>query len=314
MRILLTATGGPAGISFAKSLRDIEGLHLVGTGAENETFARPFLDSFHLVPFANDPNYLDELKRIIKSERVDYVIPLVDEELMVISANANELGCKALVSPFETLWYTTNKARAYEVLTDYLPIAYEKSDVSTFPIFAKPYVGRGGKDTAIIKSAEELARFPAEKYVFQELLRSPEVSVDAFFDLRGRLVVAVPRVRSKIEEGISVEGEVFHDEALLSVVRDIASRLKFVGPVNFQFMRGKDGFTLTEINARGSGGMGITIAAGADMPKLAYELMRTGTVGKSSTFRTGVFRNFDEVLARQKYVHNIRKRKKHRPV
>ena len=314
MKILLTATSGPAGISFAKSLRDIAGLHLVGIGAESETFARPFLDSFHLVPFANEPDYLDELKRIIKNEHVDYVIPLVDDELMIISANANELGCKALVSPFETLWYTTNKARAYEALADYLPIAYEKGDVSTFPVFAKPHVGRGGKDTAVIGNAEELARFPAEKYVFQELLQPPEVSVDAFFDLHGRLVVAVPRVRSKIEAGISVEGEVFQDESLLSMVRDIATRMKFIGPVNFQFMRGKDGFILTEINARGSGGMGITIAAGADMPKLAYELMRTGTVGKSSTFRTGVFRNFDEVLARQRHVQKIRKRKNPRDV
>jgi len=300
MKILLTAVGGPSGICFAKSLSEIDHVYLVGTSAEDDTIGKSFVDAFYRVPLANDPAYLDALREIIKKEKIDYILPFVDEEMCILSEHAGSLGCKVLVSPFSTIAFTSNKAKMYEIAADYLPKRHEKNVIDAFPIFAKPHVGRGGKGTHVVTAAHELTDIPEDRYVFQELLQNPEVSVDTMFDFDGNLIVAVPRIRASIDQGISVSGRVFRDDMLGGVIRDMAERLRFVGPVNFQFMRGKEGYKLTEINARGSGGMGITIRSGADIPKLAYELMSTGEIVSRPEVHEGVYSNFEEVLERQK--------------
>lgn len=300
MKILLTAASGPSGICFAKSLSDIDGVHIVGTSADSEEHGKQFLDVLYRVPLANEPAYLDTMRNIIAREGVDCVIPLVDEEMRILSEYADTLGCKVLVSPFKTISFTSDKGAMYDIAKDYLPIRFEKEAISAFPIFAKPKVGRGGKGTKVVENALELENIPAETYVFQELLQSPEVSIDAVFDFSGNLVAAVPRLRSEIDQGISISGRVFRDQQLLNIVKDLATRMVFIGPVNFQFMRGAGGYKLLEINARGSGGMGITIQSGVDVPKLAYELIATGVIETKPEMREGVYANFEEVLERQR--------------
>jgi carbamoyl-phosphate synthase large subunit len=312
MKILLTAASGPSGICFAKSLRELDDVRLIGTSAENDESSHIFFDSYHIVPFANAPDYLDVLKNIIDTEKIDFIIPFVDEELFFLTKNVKKLGCKVLASPYETIRYTGNKHKAYEILSDYLPPRYKKKDIKQFPVFAKPHVGRGGKGTAVIHDAQELSLYSSTSHVFQEVLSTPEVSVDTLFDFEGRMIVAVPRVRSAINQGISVRGEVFSDPTLITIIEDIAKRLVFVGPINFQFMRGKNGFVLTEINARAGGGMGISINAGADIPKLAYELMKHGKVTHKPTFHEGVYSNFEEVLERQRRKKQQEEQKKER--
>lgn len=300
MKILLTAVGGPSGICFAKSLSKIDGVRLIGTSAEEDTIGRALVDAFYLVPLANDPEYLDTLREIIAKEKIDVIVPTVDEEMCVLSEHADSLGCKVLVSPFTTIAFTSNKSKMYEVAADYLPKRYQKNAIDAFPIFVKPHVGRGGKGTFVATSEQDLIDAAGDKYIFQELLQNPEVSVDTLFDLEGRLVIAVPRIRALIDQGISISGRVFRDDMLTNVIRGMAERLRFVGPVNFQFMRGRDGYKLTEINARGPGGMGITIHSGVDIPKLAYELMATGKISRIPEVREGVYPNFEEVLERQR--------------
>ena len=64
-------------------------------------------------------------------------------------------------------------------------------------------------------------------------------------------------------------------------------------------MNSKNGLKLTEINARSSGGMGITINSGIDIPKLTYELV-TGGIKNIPKIKEGEFDNFEEILERQK--------------
>lgn len=300
MKIIVTAAGGPSGLCFAHSLRKIPSVRLTGINAERDPSAEKFFHAFYQVPLASHPEYLDAVRSIALREGADYIIPFVDEEVLLLSAVRDTLPCKVLVSPFETVAITGNKRRTYERLAKYLPRRFDKSDVRAFPIFAKPHVGRGGRGIAVIRNEGDLTPYSDATHIFQDLLQPPEVSVDTLFDFDGNLILAVPRLRAKIDQGISVSGVVFHDAALHAVVMEIAKLLKFEGPVNFQFMHGSDGFILTEINARGSGGMGITVHAGADIPKFCLELMEKGSVRAVPDFIEGSYPNFDEVIERQR--------------
>jgi len=299
MNILLTAVNGPSGICFAKSLSEINNVHLVGTSGEDGIIGKLLVDSFHIVPVASNSNYLKTLQEIITKEHIDYVVPLVDEEVNLLSRFAPELGCRVLVSPYRTISYTSNKRKMYDIAADYLPKLFDRED-RDFPMFAKPEVGRGGKGARIVKNRAELQLVPTTGYVLQEILQGPEVTVDTIFDFDGNLVVAVPRIRSLVEQGISISGLVFHDEVLLRIVKDLSRRVKFVGPINFQFMRRGEEYRLTEVNARGSGGMGITIHSGVDIPKLAYELIDTGMIRSNPQMKEGLYPNFEEILERQR--------------
>lgn len=299
MRILLTGVGGPAGICFAKSLHDVQGIELIGANAEEEAMGKKFVKKFYLLPFANDPEFMDSLQEIIKTEKIDYLIPLVDEELPIISKNVQQLGCDVLVSPYETIQHTTDKGRLYDLLASFLPKRYTQNN-ATFPLFVKPKIGRGGKGAYVIVSENELKQFDESTHVYQELLTGPEITVDTLFDFTGNLLIAIQRVRTKVEQGISVSGEIINDIEIFEAVKKISKLMTFIGPINFQFMRSPNGYRLLEINARSSGGMGITIHAGADIPKLSLELLHSDVVSHMPFVKQGIFRNFDEILERQK--------------
>jgi carbamoyl-phosphate synthase large subunit len=297
MNILLTAAGGPSAICFARSLKEVSGVRLIGTNAEPSAAAHLF-DSFVVVPLASDERYLETMRQLIANEQVDCVIPLVDEELLLLARERDALGATLLASPYATIELTSDKGLLYTKLADFLPQRFDTEN-AVFPLFGKPRRGRGGKGAMIINSRADMEALP-DSYLFQELLAGPEISVDAFFDTAGRPVVSVPRVRGTIDQGISIAGEVFADPRLAELIAAIAGRLSFVGPVNFQFMRKGDEYRLIEINARGSGGMGITIRAGADMPKLSHELIATGAIQEAPTVSPGHYENFEEVVERQR--------------
>jgi len=302
MKILITGVGGPAGICFAKSLSKDKEITLVGVDAGDLEISRNMVETFYIVPMANDPLYIQALQDIIKKEEIDLLIPLVDEELSIISANLDKFDCRVLVSPSSTILLTTDKGDLYKALSSYLPKRFNKTNAE-FPLLVKPRIGRGSRDIHIVKNITELDLYDENKYVFQEVLNNPEITVDALFDFEHNLVVAVPRIRVEVKEGISIGGRVVNESDILNKVKEISKILKFTGPINFQFMKSSSSlgeFKLIEINARSSGGMGITINSGIDIPKLSVELIKNGFISNIPTLKEGEFFNFEEIIARQK--------------
>ncbi len=294
MNILITSIGGPAGICFAKSLGKIKKINLIGANAERKAIGKKFIKEFYELPFAHKSTFINELNKIIKKEKIDFLIPLVDEELVVISKNIRKINCRILISPQTTISVTNNKSKLYDKLEEFLPQRYVKYH-AFLPLFVKPNVGRGSKGAHLINNKYALEPFDEDRYIFQEVLEEPEFTVDALFDFDGNPLIIVPRIRIKVKNGVSVRGKIILDREIISKVREISKKLKFIGPINFQFMKSKrNGLKLTEINARGSGGMGITINSGMDIPKLTYELINDG-VKNIPEIKEGEFDNFEEV-------------------
>ena len=171
MNILITGVGGPAGICFAKSLNQIKEIYLIGANAENDIIGKEFIKRFYMLPFANQPNFIEKINEIIKKEKIDLLIPLVDEELVVVSQHIKKINCKVLISPAETIKFTTDKNRIYKKLEKFLPKRYNKSN-PLLPLFVKPKIGRGGRDVYIVHDKYNLNKFDSNKYVFQEILEA----------------------------------------------------------------------------------------------------------------------------------------------
>jgi carbamoyl-phosphate synthase large subunit len=93
-----------------------------------------------------------------------------------------------------------------------------------------------------------------------------EFTADTLVDRDGDLLIAVPRWRDETKAGISVKGTTFASEAVTDMAARALRAVGLTGPANVQGFVSADGeVTVVEINPRFSGGLPLTLAAGADV-------------------------------------------------
>jgi carbamoyl-phosphate synthase large subunit len=158
-----------------------------------------------------------------------------------------------------------------------------------FPLFIKPRVGRGGVGAFPLRSAKDLAFFSGyvESPIVQTYLDGPEYTIDVFCDFGHRPLAIVPRERVVVRAGVMDRGRTVKDAALIKLGEDVATALPFTGAANIQCRVVNGVPTVFEINPRFSGGIPLTIAAGADFPRFLVDLV----VGRAVPPRIGRFRD-----------------------
>ena len=106
-------------------------------------------------------------------------------------------------------------------------------------------------------------------------------------DWDGRPLSIVPRERTVIRAGVSDRGRTVKSDALEALALRTAAAMRFHGPVNIQCRMRGDVPVIFEINPRFSGGIPLTIAAGADFPELLVRMARGERVAPA----VGAFRS-----------------------
>ena len=102
-----------------------------------------------------------------------------------------------------------------------------------------------------------------------EYLPGEEYSVDCLAT-HGETLLAVPRVRSRMINGISVEGEFIHDESIIHYCTNIIRELRLHGNIGIQVRRSQSGkCMILEINPRVQGTISAALGAGVNLPLLA---------------------------------------------
>jgi carbamoyl-phosphate synthase large subunit len=102
--------------------------------------------------------------------------------------------------------------------------------------------------------------------IAQTRLTGHEFTADALVDRNGDLLTVVPRWRDETRAGISVKGTTFESEAVTELVGRALAAVGLTGPANVQgFVDDGGEATVVEVNPRFSGGLPLTLAAGADV-------------------------------------------------
>jgi carbamoyl-phosphate synthase large subunit len=240
-------------------------------------------DRAYRVPLATDPQYLSELLAICEAEGVRLAVPTIDDELPLFGASIDRfraIGVTAACSPESTALTCDDKLATCEVLRAHGVSAARSFPPDTLPadielpLFIKPRVGRGAVGAFKVSTREELEFFV--KYVpnpiVQEYLDGPEFTIDVLCDFNGTPLSIVPRERVVIRAGVIDRGRTVRSDALTNLALSVCRVLRFAGPINIQCRMRGDQPVIIEINPRFSGGIPLTIAAGADFPKLLVEL------------------------------------------
>ncbi len=280
-KMLVTGAGGPAAISFMRSLPGFEffaadmdpyaaGLYLVPEGQR------------FLIPAGTDAGLVDRLLDICQSHDIDVLVPTVDSELRPISKRRSEfeaVGTRCLLSPNAALDVCLDKWNLVGALrpAPFLPRTELLTEATSlnrweYPFIAKPRAGSGSRGVRLISAEADLRGLTRDgSLIVQEYLPGPEYSVDVLVP-RHHKPVAVPRERLKVDSGVAVTARVVRDGRLESLASEIVERLGLRHVSNVQFRRdGRGRPRLLEINPRFPGTMSLTVASGVNMPEIAVK-------------------------------------------
>ncbi len=287
INVLITAASRrvPLIQAFVQALKRL-GLrgNVITTDMNNLSPGLYFGSKHYIVPLTTDPQYIPIVKTICFRERIHLLIPTIDDELPLFGRYLEDfkaMGIRVSVSGERTGLICNDKYATAQFLRDkgipfaqtWLPADLDFAEL-TYPLFLKPRIGRGSVGAYTIKDEREL-RFFLEYVpdaIVQPFLSGREYTVDVLADFRGRIISAVPRERMVVRSGVTDRGKTCNHPGMIQLAIETAEALEIRGAANIQMKLKNEDATIFEINPRFSGGIPLTIAAGADFPAWLIEM------------------------------------------
>jgi carbamoyl-phosphate synthase large subunit len=157
-KVLVTGSGGPAGINFVMSLRIApEKMFIVGTEASEYYIHLSSTDRKYVIPKAKETSYLDRLNEIIREEKVEFVHPQPDAEVAAVSENREKLEATVFLPSKKAVTLCQDKLESAKTwkkgsvpVAKFLPL-HNASDIDRAfeelgnPIWIRARHGAGGK-------------------------------------------------------------------------------------------------------------------------------------------------------------------------
>lgn len=270
--VIVTGAGGAAGVAVIRAL--MHNRRVVGADCDPSAVGMHLAAESGLLPRAGDPDFVGHLAKLAQQTRATALVCTVAEEIPPLCADAALLagaGLATWLPTADTVQACTDKWRFAQICQEHaIPAPATALDTAQGvpgPWIVKPRFGRGSRDVYAIDTVDELRWVlpRVREPLVQTRVSGAEFTVDALVAHNGQLAGAVPRWRLETKAGISTKGRTFHCEPLVSQVARLLNILGLVGPSNIQgFQTASGEFAFTEVNPRFSGGLPLSLAAGAD--------------------------------------------------
>ena len=308
VRVLVTGAGGPAAVSVMKSLRADPTVELLAADIDPWAAGLYLLppDARTLIPRGDDPAFARVVFGRCRQLGVDVLVPTVDSELRPLGRARGQFagaGIQLLLAPDSALAVTLDKLALARCCTGRVRVPRTELLTGTdprtwdYPVVVKPREGSGSRDISVAENSRALAAMGArEGFLVQEFLPGEEYSIDVLADVSGHVVAAVPRVRERVDSGVSVAGRTVHDRELECFGTEVAAATGLTYIANVQARRDVSGQqALLEVNPRVPGALPLTAASGIDMPRMALDSLRGRPLPDHADFReVGMVRFLDE--------------------
>lgn len=277
VNILVTAVGSELSFAVINAVRLIDmPYRLIGCDIFDEVVGKYWCDQFYKIPLAeNESEYIDQLVKIVRSEKIHIVIPSNDREQFILTNYASEflssLNCHILINnPEEVkifndkwlsfLWYKENNVPCAESI---LIKSFNTSDRTTlandFPMIVKPRTGGGSRSIFKINSKEHLLRVAQlmPDGILQEYLYPDEEEYTAgtYRTIKNDVFSII--LKRTLKFGMTNTARVIFDNNLETFVAGVITKSNLKGSNNIQFRLTSEGPKVLEINPRFSGTTGI---------------------------------------------------------
>lgn len=247
---------------------DVNPAHLVA--------ATELADAHAIVPpVAERERFVEAFGAGVAEHGVDTYVPLLTRELELGAELAEAHGVQLLGPTERAARLCADKLEAARWMADAgiaAPPTVPAGEAPWWPegVVVKPRSGQGSQEVEPIASEADLPRAHArgERAIAQRRCQPPEVSVDAF---AGRTNFrAVCRERIEVKAGVCTKARLFADPELAGVVARLAELLPHTGVLCVQFMRGPDGWEVTDLNPRAGAATPMSALAGIDVTAAAF--------------------------------------------
>ena len=307
----MTGAGAPGGPGIIKALQK-GNIELFTGDCNPVASGRFLSQNFVELPKADSADFIPFVLNFCKVENIQLVFPLVTKELFKLAgykALFASNGIKVLVSDHEDLSVANDKGKLYQHLYNCSIPVPAFQIVSSFDDFVngvkelgypakavciKPTVSNGSRGVRILQeSVDEFDLLfnykPNNLYttlermksilsgkVFPELLISEYLPGDEFtvdtLVFEGKPTLVLPRIRTKMNGGISVQGTFIKQEEIISYCTDIIRSLNLSGPIGLQVKQDeRSQYRLLEINPRIQGTSVAALGLGINLPLLAVK-------------------------------------------
>ncbi len=308
----MTGGGAPGAAGILECLQKNNLFKVTVADANPGAVGRYLTNDFEVIPLATHPSFIDAILTLCRKKNIHVLMPLVTKELIPLSLHTKEFelaGVKLLVSPVASLEIANNKSRLYEFLqwrgmpvpdfrvvetVEQFKLAVEELGYPEKQVCFKPSVSNGSRAFRIVSSqfnaldllfnqkptstyialsdaVQTLSSGAIPELLVSEYLPGEEYSVDCLAN-HGEPVVIIPRLRSKMINGISIEGEFVKEDAIIHYCGQIIKELKLHGNIGIQVKRSAAGqFLILEINPRVQGTISAALGAGVNLPELTIK-------------------------------------------
>ena len=241
-------------------------------------------DVAYIVPKMTDVRYLDRIIEICKKESVNAVLPLHEEELLLISKNKKvfaDNGILPIISDYQKVLLCKDKYELSQYLSksgisaveSFLAEEYVSDENKSFEtFFVKPRTGAGSVDTYMVHSKKMLKAIMEEydeDFIVQPAIIGKEYGVDVYVDMiSGEVISFFCKEKLRMRAGETEKSLSVRNEEIENLVKEAVIKIGLRGPIDIDVLE-KDGkFFILEINPRFGGGYPHAYECGVDFPVL----------------------------------------------
>jgi carbamoyl-phosphate synthase large subunit len=305
--VMVTGVGAIMGYGLLKSLRvAAPSVRLIGTDIYDDAVGRGWCDAFEQAPLTSAPEYGQWLGDTLARNKVDLLIPGIEQDIHWLSDNRALLAtfaCQVVLNNQNLIDLSRDKwamDQALVALGDASRIPsllsgdfHSLKTALGLPFLLKPRRSYASKGLVWVREERDFTPHAAllgDYLMAQPIIGSAaqEFTVAAFGDGRGDTGPMITFQRSLASDGSTAKAWVYQDDSLDQVIIRLCRAFKPVGPTNLQFRRGNDGsWSLLEINPRISSTSSIRRAFGYNEAAMCLDHYLDGKILAQPTIRSG---------------------------
>lgn len=240
-------------------------------------------DKYYIVSRMDTKGYIDEIIDICRNENINVILPLQENELLLISKNRKKfeaIGVLVAISEYSALSLCKDKYGLYKYLSDegihmvktQLLKDVLDNNLDIKEVFVKPRYGAGSVGTMMVKSKkllEALYENSEDELIIQPFIQGKEYGVDVYIDFISSDMKAVfCKEKLRMRAGETEKSKSVKIQQIEDLVKKAVKLLDLKGAIDIDVMEDNGEFYILEINPRFGGGYPHAYECGVNFPKM----------------------------------------------
>jgi len=311
--VLVTGVGAIIGYGIINSLRKSNlNLNIIGTDIFDDAYGRNLVDKFYVNVLASSPNYIEHINSIISKEKIDLILPGIEQDLYALYPFKDKINAKIVLNNEICINISKDKLLTYNYFKsnsniNLIPTLFNCSfeecvEKLGLPFILKPrssYASKGIQKISTKREFEFYTESNLENVIFQKIISTieSEYTIAVFGDGNGSFFDSIILKRKLSKEGATNKATVVENEQIQNYIIEIVQFLKPIGPTNIQIRIENNIPFLLEINPRISSACSIRSFFGYNDPEMCVKHYLLGEkINKKQLKKGSAIRFIDDFI------------------